>query len=140
MTFEDQEIECISLFSKWFSRNKDSINRNEVIEELKLTDDQYETLIKKMEHYGAIENVRSVLGSTGYAVYFQISPYVTDLDQEIERKLNDTESPADIIDQLITRVRSNPWSAWPIIIFLLLALLIPFLNNFLELIRKFLDH
>ena len=104
--------------------------------ELRVDANKYEILIKKMEHLGVVEDVQTVMGEGGYAVFFRPSAYAISLSREIEIEQQEEGAPPDIIEQLRKRVRQNPWTAWPIIVFLLLALLIPMLNSLLELLGK----
>jgi hypothetical protein len=96
-------------------------------------DDTYDVLIRRMEHIGAVEKISSVMGPEGYAIAFWPSAYVVELTREIDAQ---KESPVDIVEQLKNRIRQNPWTAWPIIIILALAFLIPAINQFWELARK----
>jgi hypothetical protein len=136
MRLNEQEIKCIELIAKWFGENKRLINRPEAIKELGVDDDTYEVLIRRMELIGVIEKPNSVLGQGGYAIAFRPSPYVIEVVREIEAQKKATQAPVDIVEQLKIRIRQNPLTAWPIIIILALAFLIPALNQFWELITK----
>lgn len=86
-----------------------------------------------MENFGAVEDITSL--SSGYASMFKISPNVLQIVREIESNQDSQETP-DIIEQIKSRVKANPWTAWRIIVFITLSLLIPFVNNLLGLIEK----
>ena len=133
MRLSEDEVKCIRLFGKWFSENKSSVYQQLVMDELSLSHDKYVTLIKRMEHIGAIKNFDSTIG---YAIDFTISPYVVELVREIDDQMTNQTAQPDIVDQIKQRVRKNPWTAWLIIIFIVLSLLLPFLNSLLELISK----
>jgi type VI protein secretion system component VasF len=59
---------------------------------------------------------------------------VRQLDEQIENEKR--VAPPDIVEQLKARARRNPLTAWLIIVFLILALLIPLLNSLWELLGK----
>lgn len=139
MILSKEEIRCVQQVAKWFEENKDFIGRKETMEQLRVDDNKYDTLIKKMEHIGVVEDVENVMGDRGYATSFRPSAYAQELWREIEADMQKEPAPPDIIEQLKRRARQNPLTAWVIIIFLVLALLLPMLNSLVELISKIID-
>jgi len=139
MILSEEEINCVQQVAKWFEENKDFIGRKEAMEQLRVKDSQYETLLKKMEHIGVVEDVESVMGDRGYATSFRPSAYAQELWRDIEADMQKEPAPPDIIEQLKRRARQDPLTAWVIIIFLVLALLIPMLNSLVELLSKIID-
>lgn len=139
MILSKEEIKCVQQVAKWFEENKSIVGRKEAIKALRVEDDKYEIIIKKMEHIGVVEDVINVMGEKGYATSFRPSAYAQELWQEIEADMQKEAAPPDIIEQLKRRARQNPLTAWVIIIFLLLALLIPMLNSLVELLSKIID-
>jgi hypothetical protein len=133
MNLTKEEIKFIDTAAKWFKENKNCIYRDEAMDELGIDDNTYETLIKKMELMGIVKDVSSAAGE-GYAVSFEPTARAEILAREIEAKQT---VPPDIIEQLKTRIRQNPWTAWPVIIFIVLAVLIPVINQSWELVTKF---
>lgn len=139
MILSKEEIRCVQQVAKWFEENKDFIGRKEAMEQLRVDGNKYDTLIKKMEHIGVVEDVENVMGDRGYATSFRPSAYAQELWREIEADMQKEPAPPDIIEQLKRRARQNPLTAWVIIIFLVLALLLPMLNSLVELISKIID-
>jgi len=127
-----KEQNCIRFLAKCFSENKVFIKRDWAIEHMRVDDVTYETLIRKMEHIGAIENVTNVMGKGGYGYSFRISAHA----EELARQLQRTKASPDIVEQLKERAQRNPLTAWLIIMFLILALLVPLLNSLWELLGK----
>ena len=135
MILNEEEQNCIRFLAKCFAENRTLfIQRTWAMEQMEIDDDKYETLMRIMEEIGAIDRVSS--SSSGYATAFQISPYVLQLQRELDLEEQKAKVPPDIVEQLEARVRQNPWTAGIIIIFLILALLIPLLNSLWELLEK----
>lgn len=132
MILNKKEQNCIRFLAKCFSENKVFIKRDWAIEHMRVDDVTYETLIRKMEHIGAIENVTNVMGKGGYGYSFRISAHA----EELARQLQRTKASPDIVEQLKERAQRNPLTAWLIIMFLILALLVPLLNSLWELLGK----
>lgn len=139
MILSEEEIKCVQQVAKWFEENKDFVGRKEAMKQLRVNDSKYDILIKKMEHIGVVEDVESVMGDRGYGKLFRPSASAQELWREIKADMQKEAAPPDIIEQLKRRARQNPLTAWVIIIFLILALLIPMLNSLVELIRKIID-
>ena len=130
-----EEILFIKQLAKWFNENKAiQLDREEVMKKLNLDSSRYEVLIQTMESMGIIEEISSYDGC--YAGHFNIRPYVVQFAREIEKNERESTSRVDIIEQVKNHVRKSPWTAWPIIVFLGLSLLISFLNSLVELIEK----
>lgn len=134
MILTKEEIKCVQTIAKWFKENKTLINRSDAKKELGVDDATYEVLIKRMEFIGAVEKVLSTSG--GYAAYFRPSAYAVELAGEIELETKREKAPPDLLEQFKTRVRRNPKTAWPLIVVVALALLIPLINSLIELIEK----
>ena len=135
MNLNNEESALVVQLAKWFSEGRTSfLQRPWVQEQLKYDDLKYNVLIKTMEGIGTIEQVTST--SSGYASLFLISPNALQYARQIEKQQQNSLASPDIIEQIKTHVRKNPWTAWPIIVFIVLSLLIPFLNSLVELIEK----
>jgi hypothetical protein len=132
----EKEQNCIRFLAKCFSENKDFIQRDWAIEHMRVDDVTYETLIKKMEYIGAIENVISVMDKRGYGDSFRISAHAEELARQLDLEEQRTKASPDVVEQLKARAQRNPLTAWLIIIFLILALLVPLLNSLWELLEK----
>lgn len=137
MILNEEELNCLNIIARWFKEDKKRMDRDVAIKELGVAQEKYDSLIKTMEDIGALGKVHSV--DQCYAVFIQPSPRAVQLAREAQLEKQRAEAPADIIEQLKTRVRQNPWTAWPVIIFLVLALLVSMVNNLLELIHKIID-
>jgi len=92
-----------------------------------------------MEKYGAIEAKHGLPHEPNYvALDFtplcQSEQIVRQIDKQVENEKRAT--PPDIVQQLQSRARQNPLTAWTIIIFITLALLVPLLNSLWELLEK----
>lgn len=138
MRFNSDEIKCIKSLAALFEENKNLVTRQQFTERFGFSDKQYEVLIRKMEHAGLVEKVISVMGPKGFACYFTPSANTVELAREIDHQTQSDATP-DIIDQLKQRIRRNPRTAWPLIAFLALAIVIPTLNHLFELILKILN-
>lgn len=132
----EQEIKCVELIAKWFGENQYFLSRNQAIKEMGVDDDTYDVLMKRMEHIGAIEKVTNVLNEHGHAFSFSPSANAVEFVREIEAQKKVMAAPVDIIERVKKQIRQNPWTAWPIIIFIGLALLVPAINQSWELILK----
>jgi len=136
MRLNEQEMKCVELIAKWFEENQYFVSRKEAIKEMGVDDNTYDVLMKRMEHIGAIENVTNVLDAHGHAFSFRPSANSVELMREIDAQKKTMKAPVDIVEQLKKQIRQNPWTAWPIIIILGLAFLVPAINQSWELIMK----
>ncbi|MBA7691426.1 hypothetical protein ES703_99970 [subsurface metagenome] len=101
MIYSEDEKKCIKLVAKWFRENKDFVKREDAIKELRVDNDSYDTLIKMMEHIGAVEAVETVMGKAGYGVCFRPSAYAEELAREIEvEEVAHKDDPDSIIELL----------------------------------------
>ncbi len=130
MIFNEQEIKFLKLIAKWFEENKHTVTREEAIKESRVKGDIYEVLVQKMLHEGAIDKIESNSRDERYAQFTPLARAV-ELLREIE-----AEAAVDIMEQLKKRIRQNPRTAWPVIIFLVLALSIPLVNQLWELLER----
>jgi hypothetical protein len=133
MILNEKEQRALRTIAKWFKENKSSIDRDEAIKELGVDDTKYETLIKMMERLGVVKDVSSAAGER-YAKHFEPTAYAEILARDIQ---NEQKKAPDIVEQLKTRIQQNPWTAWPVVIFIVLALLVPLINQLWDLITKF---
>ena len=136
MILNEKEQNCIRFLAKCFSENKVFIKRDWAIEHMRVDDITYETLIRKMEYIGAIENATNVMGKGGYGYSFRISAHAEELARQLDLEEQRTKASPDIVEQLKERAQRNPLTAWLIIMFLILALLVPLLNSLWELLGK----
>lgn len=136
MTLNEQEKNCIRFLSKCLSINKIRIERDWAIKQMGINDITYEILIKKMKDIGAIEKVVNVIDKNGHSHLFHISTRAEELARQLDLEEQQTKASLDIVEQLKNRAQRNPLTAWIIIIFLILALLVPLLNSLWELLQK----
>lgn len=134
MILNEEEQNCIRFLAKCFSDNKVYIQRDWAIEQMGVDGNKYVTLIRTMEGLSAVYNVTDT--SKGHASSFEILPKVLQLQRELDLEEERTKAPPDIVEQLQARARQNPWIARLIVIFLILAMLIPLLNSLWELLEK----
>ncbi len=134
MILNEEEQNCIRFLAKCFSDNKVFIQRDWAIEQMRVDVNKYVTLIRTMEGLGAVYNVSNT--SKGHASSFEISPKVLQLARQLDVEEQKAKAPPDVVEQLQARARQNPCLARLIIIFLILALLIPLLNSLWELLEK----
>ena len=136
MRFNEQEIKCIKLIAHWFEQNEKLVNPEKAIKEMGIDNETYDVLMKKMEHIGAIEKDLHQIGNIRCFVSLHPSARAVELSREIEAEKKSMETPVDIVEQLKARARRNPLTAWLIIIFIIIALLVPLLNSLWELLEK----
>jgi len=139
MILNEKEQEVLRTIAKWYREGKNDIDRNSAIAELQITDSEYNTIMLLMEKYGAIEAKHGLPHEPNYvALDFtplcQSEQIVRQIDKQVENEKRAT--PPDIVQQLQSRARQNPLTAWTIIIFITLALLVPLLNSLWELLEK----
>jgi len=84
MKYNKDEKRCIRVIAKWFRDNRNFVGRDDLTKELGVDDNKCDTLIKMMEHLGAIEDVKSVMGENGYGIFFRPSAYAEELAREID--------------------------------------------------------
>lgn len=139
MILNEKEQRVLRTIAKWYKEGKNDIDRNSAMAELQISDSEYNTIMPFMESIGAIEAKHGLPHEPNYvALDFtplcQSEQRVRQIDEQIESEKR--AAPPDIVQQLESRVRQNPWTAGIIIIFLILALLIPLLNSLWELLEK----
>jgi hypothetical protein len=138
-----KEQGVLRTIAKWFKEGKNDIDRNSAMTELQISDSEYNTIMPLMEDIGAIEAKHGLPHEPNY-VALDFTPLcrseqlVRQLDEQIENEKR--VAPPDIVEQLKARARRNPLTAWLIIIFLILALLIPLLNSLWELLEKIMPY
>ncbi|MCX5632290.1 MAG: hypothetical protein NTW93_01220 [Phycisphaerae bacterium] len=141
MILNEKEQRVLRIIAKWHREGKNSIGRDPAIAELQISDSEYDTTMSLMEQIGAIKAMHG-LPHEPNCVALDFTPLceseqlVRQIDKKIEDENKKRAVPPDIVEQLKTRVRQNPWTAWIIIIVLMLALLIPLINSLLELLKK----
>ena len=141
MRLNGKEQEVLRAIAKWYREGKNDIDRTSATAELQISDSEYNTIMPLMENIGAIEAKHGLLHEPNHvALDFTPLSYSEQLarqiDIQIEIENKKRAAPPDIVEQLKVRARQNPWMAWAIIIFLILALLIPLLNFLWELLEK----
>ena len=137
MILSEKETEFLQLLAKWFEEGKVYVPCDVAMKEVGVDEKRYDNLVRTMEELGAIEKVSSA--DQCYAVLVYPSAKAVQLVREIDLEKQKMATPPDIVEQLKVRVRQNPCTAWPVIIFIALALFIPMLNNLFELINKIID-
>ena len=141
MILNEKEEKVLRTIAKWYGEGKNDIDRNSAITELQISDSEYNTIMLLMENNGAIEAKHGLPHEPNY-VALDFTPLcyseqlVRTMDIEIQIENKKRAVPPDIIEQLKARARQNPRTAWPVIIFLVLALLIPLVNQFWELLAR----
>ena len=136
MILNEQEKKCVELLAHLFEHNEKFVNQQSIIEQMGINGANYDVLMKTMEHLGAVEKVSTQIGRWGHITVLHPSPCAVELLREIEAEKKSMQAPVDIIDQVKKQIRQNPWTAWPIIIILGLAFLVPAINQLWELIMK----
>ena len=141
MILNEKEQRVLRTIAKWYTEAKSDIDRNSAMAELQISDSEYNTIMLLMQDIGAIEAKHGLSHEPNYvALDFtplcQSEQLLRQMDTEIEIENKKRATPPDIVEQLKARVRQNPCTAWAIIIFLTLALLIPLLNSLWELLEK----
>lgn len=86
-------------------------------------------LIGKMESLGI---VNEVYRNCGIICTFGIRFDAVTVHRQVVEKANER----DIVSDAESWVRRHPWTAWPLICFTILGLLLTFLNQTIELIKK----
>lgn len=139
MSLNGKEQGVLRTIAKWYREGKNDIDRNSAMTELQISDSEYNTIMLLMEYIGAIEAKHGLPHEPNY-VALDFTPLcyseqlVRQLDEQIENEKR--VAPPDIVEQLKARARRNPLTAWLIIIFLILALLVQLLNSLWELLGK----
>ena len=139
MILNEKEQGVLRTIAKWYKEDKNDIDRNSAITELQIGDSEYNTIMLLMENIGAIEAKHGLPHEPNYvALDFTPLCYSEQLVRQINEQIENEKraAPPDIVQQLQSRARQNPLTAWTIIIFLILALLIQLLNNSWELWEK----
>ncbi len=135
MILDEEEQRCIRHLAQWFEEGRTNyVQRDWVIGELNIDPEKYEPLIKKLEAHGIVENVQSTAGGVG--VLFIISPYAVQVARQMDRAAEQAAAGQDIVGQLQARARRKPWMAGVIVVFLILALLVPLINSLWELMER----
>jgi hypothetical protein len=140
MRLNEKEQKVLRIIAKWYKEGRNDIDRMSAITELRISDFEYNTIMLLMEHIGAIEAMHGQPSDGPNYVALDFTPLcyseqlVRQIDEQIE--IEKRVAPPDIVQQLLSRVRQNPWTAWTIIVFLVLSLLVPLLNGFWELLEK----
>ncbi len=137
MMLSEEEIKCVHTLAKWYEGGKKHVGREEAMEELGVNNTKFDVLMRTMKDLGAIDKVSD--SDQCEAIIIWPSPRAIQLARDADVQKQRAEAPPDIVEQLKKRVRQNPWTAWPIIIFFIFMLLISMLNNLLGLMRKILD-
>lgn len=141
MILNEKEQRVLRRISKWYREGKNDIDRDSAIAELQISDSEYNTIMLLMQDIGAIEAKHGFPHEPNY-VALDFTPLchseqlVRQMDTAIEIENKKRAAPPDIVEQLESRARQNPWTARLIIMFLILALLIPLLNSLWELLEK----
>jgi hypothetical protein len=139
VSLNGKEQGVLRTIAKWYREGKNDIDRNSAMTELQISDSEYNTIMLLMEYIGAIEAKHGLPHEPNY-VALDFTPLcyseqlVRQLDEQIENEKR--VAPPDIVEQLKARARRNPLTAWLIIIFLILALLVQLLNSLWELLGK----
>ena len=76
------EIQCVKLLADLFRRGDYYVRAKRLTEELGLGDNEYQTLMRRMNGLGVFESVEST--REGYARSVHISPTVLDFERELE--------------------------------------------------------
>ena len=84
MELNNKEVEFIHFAAKCFEDNKDRINAQEVMNEMGISREQYEVLVKVMENMDIVEDAWSHMRER-YAS-FRVTAYAQQLSRELKAK------------------------------------------------------
>jgi hypothetical protein len=139
MKLNVKEQGVLRTIAEWYREGKNDIDRTSAMAELQISDSEYNTIMPLMEDIGAIEARHGLSHEPNYvALDFTPLCYSEQLIRQIDEQIENEKraTPPDIVQQLQSRARQNPLTAWTIIIVLILALLVQLLNNSWELLEK----
>lgn len=111
MLLTDQEEKCIQTLAQWFEDGETEVQGSHAVERMGLTWDAFNTLMRKMHHFGAVE-VRLGLDE-GSVDVFQVSPYAVQLARELDAEAS---IAPDFVEQIQRRLRRHPVAGWLIVI------------------------
>jgi len=135
----EKEQEVLRTIAKWYREGKNDIDRTSAITELRISDFEYNTIMPLMEHIGAIEAKHGLSHEPNYvALDFTPLCYSEQLVRQIDEQIENEKRvvPPDIVEQLKERFHRNPWSAWIIVIFIVMTFLVTLINGILDLLEK----
>jgi hypothetical protein len=134
------EIACVKkpeeLFEKnesWVTAAQSSDGQGNLVDPLGLPPEKREAILSVMEHMGLLDNVTHY--TEGRYFNFRITPKVLQVARAIREEEAKKDEPGDIVEQVKSRVRSNRFIAWGIIVFGGLTVLITLLNQLLQLLK-----
>ncbi len=142
MILNEKEQKVLRTIAKWYREGKNSVDRETAIAELEISDSEYNTIMLLMEENGAIEAMHGHPSDGPDYIALDFTPLchseqlVRQLDKQIEDENKIKAVPPDIIEQLKERFRRNPWTAWVIVIFIVMTFLVTLINGIIDLFNK----
>lgn len=142
MILNEKEQKVLRTIAKWYREGKNDIGREAAIAELSIFDSEYNTIMLLMENIGAIEAMHGHPSDGPDYIALDFTPLclseqlVRQLDKQIEEENKIKSVPPDIIEQLIKRFHSNPWTAWITVIFIVMTFLVTLINGVIDLFNK----
>lgn len=135
MRLSNLEVRCINLFAQWFNENpRRHFERQKVLEELEITQEEYEPVMQVLADLGYIDPHYS---DAEFAPIFRIDSFILQAAREIYADEIERKEPQDIVVQVKAWARRNPWTAWPIIVVLLIGFLATVASAVLNLLERF---
>ena len=133
MLVSTQEIRCIHVLAEWFERGETEVNGAEAVDRMSLTWDEFNPLMRKMHHLGAVE---VVLGLNEDPVdLFRLSPRAVELAREIDEKTRQAAMAPDFVEQIQTRFRRHPVVGWAIVIIVALTVVVGLLADLVTVLK-----
>jgi hypothetical protein len=140
MILNEKEQKVLRTIAKWYREGENSIDRNTAIAELEISDSEYNTIMPLMENIGVIEAMHGHPSDGPDYIALDFIPlcYSEQLVRQIDEQIENEKrvAPPDIVEQLKERFHRNPWSAWIIVIFIVMTFLVTLINGILDLLEK----
>ncbi len=137
------EATCVKKLAERFEKNEiwvmvDSVSTREngcVVDSLGLPPEKREAILGVMAEMGLLAKIDHAIGLRFFR--FCITAKALQAARAIHEQETQKEEPTDMVEKLRAKAKSNPVTAWAIIIFLALVAFVAGANQTLDLLAKF---
>ncbi len=133
ITFDELQQRFIRHLADCFQKGRINMTRQLMCDELSLSEEMYESLIRMADSLGLIENISSTDGY--FATWFQPTFKAVSVSQQIAAAEKE-QKQQDFVAQIHNRIKQNPRYAILIIIFIFLAFIAPIYSMVTDLLER----